>query len=84
MSSCWEKAEWARVAPSWRADGQELFCKGNAGSDFMAVDVREENGSLKLSTPKKLSFRATTSRESDATPYDVSADCPEISAVEGR
>jgi dipeptidyl aminopeptidase/acylaminoacyl peptidase len=67
----WQVSNSGGTEPMWRADGKELFYKTLSG-DFMAVDVREEAGGLKLSLPHKL-FSSDVLPGSRHT-YDVSAD----------
>jgi len=69
--SRWQVSNAGGLDPSWRADGKELFYRTRAGA-FMAVAVRDENGTLRLSPPKKL-FSSDV-QQGGRHNFDVSAD----------
>jgi hypothetical protein len=60
-------------APSWRADGKELFYYDNSG-DFVAVPVVTDKGSFEAGVPKKLFNQRINGAGLIQHRYAVSAD----------
>jgi len=60
-------------APTWRADGKELYYKSTDGN-FMAVPIRSEGAGIDAGTPVQLFLRLSPTATPSRRRYDVTAD----------
>ncbi len=67
----WQVSTGGGGLPAWRGDGKELYYY--AGSDLMAVEVREAGGAVELGNPKRLFSMTMTTVTGPNGPYALAA-----------